>query len=74
VALQEAAGDPRVTTVVAAEPLSDLRTIAAERAPSSSTRGAIRRGLALAGWQAGFPVDDVSPLRGLPPASRVRCS
>ena len=33
VALQEAAGDPRVTAVVAVEVFSDLRTIAVERAP-----------------------------------------
>lgn len=33
VALQETAGDPRVTAVVAAETFSDLRTVASERAP-----------------------------------------
>jgi hypothetical protein len=32
-ALQTAAIEPRVTTVVAAEVLADLRTIATERAP-----------------------------------------
>src|SRR6185436_14421434 len=33
VAVQAAAGDSRVTTVVAAETFSDLRTVATERAP-----------------------------------------
>lgn len=63
VALQEAADDPRVATVVAAETFSDLRTVATERAPSFFTPGAIRRGLTLAEWQAGFTVDDVSPVK-----------
>jgi pimeloyl-ACP methyl ester carboxylesterase len=63
VALQEAANDPRVTTVVAAETFSDLRTIAAERAPFFFTPGIIRRGLALAERAAAFKVDDVSPVK-----------
>jgi uncharacterized protein len=62
VALQEAADDPRVTTVIAAETFTDLRTIVAERAPFFFTRGAIRRGLALAEWLGRFSVDEVSPL------------
>jgi uncharacterized protein len=60
VALQEAATDPRVATVIAAEPFSDLRTIATDRAPVFFTPFVIRLGLALAEWQAGFSVDDVS--------------
>jgi len=63
VALQEAAGDPRVATVVAAETFSDLRTAATERAPFFFTDGTIRRGLALAEWRGRFRVDDVSPAR-----------
>jgi uncharacterized protein len=63
VALQEAAGDPRVATVVAAETFSDLRTIASERAPFFFTTGVITRGLALAGWLAAFRIDDVSPVK-----------
>jgi len=68
VALQEAADDPRVTTVVAAETFSDLRTVATERAPFFFSAGAIRRGLALAEWLAAFTVDDVSPVKA---ASRL---
>jgi len=60
VALQEAATDPRVATVVAAEPFADLRTIATDRAPAFFTPLVIRLGLALAEWQAGFRVDEVS--------------
>lgn len=63
VALQAAAGSPRVSAVVAAETFSDLRTIATERAPSFFTAGAIHRGLALAEWLGRFTVDDVSPAK-----------
>ena len=63
VALQHAARDRRVTAVVAAETFSDLRTIAAERAPSFFTDAVIARALALAERIARFRVDDVSPLR-----------
>jgi uncharacterized protein len=63
VALQAAAGDPRVSAVVAVETFADLRTIATERAPSFFSNGAIRRGLALAEWLGRFTVDDVSPVR-----------
>src|SRR5262245_5918136 len=61
VALQEAAADPRVTAVIAAETFSDLRTVAIERAPFSFTAGIIRRAFQLAEQQGGFRVDDVSP-------------
>ena len=63
VALQEAAGDPRVTTVVSIETFSDLRTVATERAPFVFTRGAIDRAFALAETQASFRVDEASPAR-----------
>lgn len=63
VALQEAADDRRVSTVVAAETFSDLRTVATERAPLFFTRGTIERAFALAESQAHFRVEDVSPLR-----------
>jgi pimeloyl-ACP methyl ester carboxylesterase len=63
VALQEAADDPRVTAVVAAETFSDLRTVATERAPAFFTRGTIDRAFALAEAEAGFRVDDVTPAR-----------
>lgn len=63
IALQEAADDPRVKTVVAAETFSDLRTIATERAPFVYTHGAIDRAFALAEAEANFHVDDVSPVR-----------
>src|SRR5829696_3161237 len=41
VALQEAADDPRVRAIVAAETFSDLRTVAIERAPRFFTKGTI---------------------------------
>jgi uncharacterized protein len=69
VALQAAADDARISAVVAAEPFSDLRTIAAERAPWFFTRSALRDALALAGARGGFDVDAVSPLVAV---SRIR--
>jgi len=62
VALQEAAQDPRVTAVVAAETFSDLRTVAAERAPFFFTAGVIARAIALAEQQGRFQIDAVSPV------------
>jgi pimeloyl-ACP methyl ester carboxylesterase len=61
VALQEAADDPRVSAVVAAETFSDLRTVATERAPVFFTTGVIERAFALAESQAHFQADAVSP-------------
>lgn len=61
VALQEAAGDPRITAVVAAETFSDLRTVARERAPFFLTASTIARAFRLAEETAHFRVDDVSP-------------
>jgi pimeloyl-ACP methyl ester carboxylesterase len=66
VALQEAAGDPRVTAIVAAETFSDLRTVATERAPGFFTRDTIERAFALAEREAAFRVDEVSPVRAAP--------
>jgi pimeloyl-ACP methyl ester carboxylesterase len=63
VALQEAADDPRIRTVVAAETFSDLRTVATERAPRFFTRGTIDSAFALAEREARFTVDEVSPVR-----------
>jgi pimeloyl-ACP methyl ester carboxylesterase len=61
VALQEAAGDRRVSAIVAAETFSDLRTVATERAPAFFTRGIIERSFAQAESSAHFQVDAVSP-------------
>jgi len=63
VALQEAAIEPRVSVVVAAESFSDLRTVAVERAPMFFTRGVITRAFALAEREGAFQVDAVSPLQ-----------
>ena len=66
VALQAAAGDPRVVGVVAAETFSDLRTVATERAPFVFTRGSIDRAFKLAEQEGGFSVDAASPLGAAP--------
>lgn len=66
VALQAAAEDSRIAAVVAAEPFSDLRTVATERAPFIFTRSSIERAFALAAQQGGFKVEDVSPLAAAP--------
>ena len=63
VALQEAAHDPRIAAVIAAESFSDLRTIAWERAPSYFTAPMIQRAFELAERQGRFRVDDASPER-----------
>lgn len=61
VALQTAAVDPRVTTVVGAEIFSDLRTVVRERAPFFLTEGGIRTALALAEKRGRFDVERISP-------------
>ena len=61
VALQEAADDPRIAAVVAAESFSDLRQVAIERAPWVFTAPSIARAFALIARDGGFSVDDVSP-------------
>lgn len=63
VALQAAAIDTRITAIVAAETFSDLRTVAAERAPFVFTKGTIRRAFARAEEEGHFVADDVSPVR-----------
>jgi len=62
VALQEAAIDPRVSAVVAAEAFSDLRTVSTERAPRLLTPAVIRRAFVEAEREAHFQVDAVSPV------------
>jgi uncharacterized protein len=62
IALQEAPGDARVSAIVAVETFSDLRTVAAERAPWFFTGPIIRRAFRLAEQQGHFAVDDVSPV------------
>jgi uncharacterized protein len=62
VAIQAAADDPRVSAVVAIETFSDLRTVAAERAPFFFTRGTIAQAFRLAEHQGQFDVDAVSPV------------
>jgi len=63
VALQEAADDRRVTAVIAVETFSDLRTVAAARAPFFFTKGTIRRTFQVAAEQGHFDIDAVSPER-----------
>jgi uncharacterized protein len=63
VALQEAADDPRVTAIVAAETFSDLRTVAIERAPFFFTSGIIRQSFQRAEQDAGFRIEAVSPMQ-----------
>jgi uncharacterized protein len=63
VAIQAAAGDQRITAVVAAETFSDLRTVAQERAPWVLTYGMIARAFRLAETSGRFEVDAVSPER-----------
>jgi dipeptidyl aminopeptidase/acylaminoacyl peptidase len=50
-----------VTAIVAAETFSDLRTVAAERAPFFFTSAIVARAFQLAEQQASFRVDEVSP-------------
>ena len=62
IALQEAAGDSRVSTVIAADCFSDLRTVATERAPSFFTSGAIEKAFSIAQQKGHFQIDAASPL------------
>lgn len=62
VALQEAAEDSRVSTVIAVDSFSDLRTVATDRAPFFFTPGTIEEVFKLAGQQGHFQVDAASPL------------
>jgi pimeloyl-ACP methyl ester carboxylesterase len=62
VALQAAADDSRISAVVAAETFSDLRTVAAERAPFFFSRRAVAGALERAGRDGHFDVDAASPV------------
>jgi pimeloyl-ACP methyl ester carboxylesterase len=66
VALQAAAEEPRISTVIAVATFSDLRTAASERAPFFASRGNIDDAFKIAEAQAHFQVDQVSPLRAAP--------
>jgi hypothetical protein len=61
VALQAAADDSRIVSVVAAETFADLRTIVAERAPSFLPHGLIDSALKRAARDGRFQIDDASP-------------
>jgi alpha-beta hydrolase superfamily lysophospholipase len=60
VALQEAADDPRVSAVVAAESFSDLRTVCRERAPFFLSETMIRKAFAVAEERGRFKIDNVN--------------
>ena len=66
VALQAAAGDPRVAGVIAQSPFADLRSIAHDRRPFVFTRAKTESALALAGKRGAFDVDEASVLRAAP--------
>jgi pimeloyl-ACP methyl ester carboxylesterase len=61
VALQAAAREPRVTSVVAAEVFSDLATVVRERAPRLTPDFVIRHAFRIAGERGDFDVEQVSP-------------
>ena len=63
VAMQAAAIDPRIAAVVGAEIVSDLGTVARERAPFFYTHRDIARALTEAEREGQFSVADVSPQR-----------
>ncbi len=69
VALQAAAGDPRIGMVIAVSPFSDLRTVGAERAPFFASRANIDQAFRLAEAEAAFRADEVSPVAA---AARIR--
>ena len=62
VALQEAAVDSRISTVVAADCFSDLRTVATERAPSFFTSSTVEEAFGIAQQKGRFQIDAASPL------------
>jgi len=66
VALQAAAIDPRIATVVGIATFSDLRTVATERAPSFASKGEVEAAFRLAESTARFRVADVSPVASAP--------
>jgi hypothetical protein len=63
VALQEAADDPRITSVVAAETFSDLRTVAMERTPALLRGSLLQNAFDRAEIDGHFSIDAVSPVR-----------
>lgn len=63
VALQEAAIDPRVVAVVAAEAFSDLRTVATVRSPSILPANRIEAAFRVAEKTAGFRISDADTVR-----------
>ena len=63
VAIQTAALDTRVASIVSISTFSDLRTVASERAPFFASGANIRDALALAETQGHFVVDEVSPVK-----------
>ena len=69
VALQEAADDPRITSVVAAETFSDLRTVAMERTPALLRGSLLQNAFDRAEIDGHFSIDAVSPVRA---AARIR--
>jgi len=70
VGLETAARSPRVALVVAIAPFSDLRAIVHDRTPFFVTDSQAEEALRLAGLEAGFSVDEASPLAAAP---RIRC-
>jgi uncharacterized protein len=69
VALQAAADDSRISSVVAVETFSDLRTVARERARFVLTSSMIANVFSQAEVQGAFKVDEVSPVLA---AGRIR--
>ena len=69
VALQAAAEDSRIAAVVAVATFSDIRTVAAERAPFVASRANIDAAFRLAEQQAAFKADEASPVKA---AERIR--
>jgi pimeloyl-ACP methyl ester carboxylesterase len=63
VALQAAAGEPRVSAVVAAETFSDLATVVRDRAPGITPDFLLRQAFRIAGERGDFDVEEVSPVR-----------
>jgi uncharacterized protein len=63
VALQAAAGEPRVSGVIAAETFSDLATVVRDRAPRFTPDFLLKRAFRVAGERGDFDVEQVSPVR-----------
>jgi pimeloyl-ACP methyl ester carboxylesterase len=62
VALQTAPIEPRVRAIVAASTYADLRSIATDRAPFVFSEAMIEAAFDIVEREAGFEIDDVSPL------------